>query len=347
VGGGAILHHAYTLPEDWREAMQALGPVPLEDAPRAEFDRYAVDAFLRVGVPQVDPAVTVLWLGALDATSHAHGVGVAETMAVLRRVDGEIARVQAGLQAMNRLDDYNIWVTSDHGFSTHTGGTSIDGVLAPFAGTRPDGSPRVIAQGGAIYVRDDDADAVEGIVRRLQQTPGVGAIFTRAARAASLDGVVPGTLSFDAARWGHDRAAQVLYSPDWTDATNTHGFSGATASGGTAGHGSTSPWDIHNTLIAAGPDLQTGVTVQTPSGNVDFAPTFLYLLGITRPPSMQGRVLDEALAGRRAGRHAVRTFDHRVTTPDGAYTLTATFSVVSSGGQEYRYLDGTRVQRTP
>jgi arylsulfatase A-like enzyme len=307
-----------------------------------------VDALLRVGIPRVGPSVTVLWLGALDSTAHAHGVGAPETMAVLRRVDGEIARLQEGLQAMDLLDDYNIWVTSDHGFSTYTGVAPIDAVLAPFVGTLPDGSPRIVAQGGAIYVRDDDAVAVAGIVRGLQQTPGVGAVFTRAAGAGSLDGVVPGTLSFDAARWNHDRAAHILFSPDWTDGTNAQGFPGTTASGGTAGHGSTSPWDIHNTLIAAGPDLQRGATVETSTGNVDFAPTFLHLLGIARPPSMQGRVLEDALAaGSDREPPAVRSFEHRVRTPDGTYTLTATFSVVSSGGQEYRYLDGTRVERAP
>lgn len=348
LAGGAILHHAFTLPDEWRDAMRVIGPPPSEGAARPEFDRYAVDAFLRVGLPDVDPSVTVLWLGALDATAHARGVGAPETLDVLRRVDGEIARVQEGLQAMDLLDDYNIWVTSDHGFSTHTGGAPVDAVLVPFVGTLSDGSPRIVAHGGAIYVRDDDAIAVAGIVRGLQQTPGVGAIFTRAVRADSFEGVVPGTLSLEAARWNHDRAAHILFSPDWTDGTNAHGFSGTTASGGTAGHGSTSPWDIHNTLIAAGPDLLTGVTVETPSGNVDFAPTFLHLLGIARPSSMQGRVLEDALVAPTAGSSpAVRSFEHQVRTPDGAYRLTASFSVVSSGGREYRYLDGTRVERVP
>jgi arylsulfatase A-like enzyme len=346
VAGGAILHYAYTLPEDLREAMAAIGPAPSDDAPRPAFDRYAVSALLRVGIPQVDPSVTVLWLGALDSTAHARGVGAPDTVEVLRSVDAEIGRIEDALDAMGLLDQYNIWVTSDHGFSTHTGGVPVGSLIEPFSSILPDGSPAVVAQGGAIYVREGGDVAIEGIVRALQGTPGVGAIFTRAVQPGSLDGAVPGTLSFDAARWSHDRSAQILYSPDWTDEANAYGFRGTTASGGTAGHGSTSPWDIHNTLIAAGPDLQEGLTVDVPSGNVDFAPTFLHLLGLDRPASMQGRVLVPALVdGADRDAAAVRSFDHTVRTPDGAYTVTATFSVVTTGGREYRYLDGTRVAR--
>ena len=43
------------------------------------------------------------------------------------------------------------------------------------------------------------------------------------------------------------------------------GLRGMVSSGGVAGHGSSSPWDVHNTLIAAGPDLKEGVTIEVPS----------------------------------------------------------------------------------
>ena len=38
-----------------------------------------------------------------------------------------------------------------------------------------------------------------------------------------------------------ERAAEILFSPDWTDAKNDYGFAGTSASNGTAGHGSSSP----------------------------------------------------------------------------------------------------------
>ncbi|MBA2356788.1 MAG: alkaline phosphatase family protein [Acidobacteria bacterium] len=349
VAGGAILHHAFTRPSQLGEAMQRLGPVPATDAPRPAFDRYAVDAFLEVGIPRVDPTVTVLWLGALDSTAHEHGPGDPQTVEVLRKVDAEIARVQAGLSARGLLDHYTIWVTSDHGFSTHTGSPDFAAVLGRYAGARADGTPRVVASGGAIYVRDNDEPTVTGIVRALQQTRGIGAIFTRAITPGALDGVVPGTLSFDAVRWQHARSAQILYSPDWTDAANANGVRGTTAAGGTAGHGSSSPWDIHNTLIAAGPDLRRDVVSDAPSANVDLAPTMLGLLGIAAPPSMQGRVLREGFAARAGAdvvtAPAVTTSEHTARTADGAYAATVMFSTVQADGKAYRYVDGTRVVR--
>ena len=350
VSGGAILHHQYVLPESLGEEMKILGKPPapsaVEGPAEGGLDRYAVDAFLKVGIPRVDPSVTVMWLGELDSAAHSKGIGAPETVEVLKRVDGEIQRIQDGLKAAGLFDSYDIWVTSDHGFSTHTGGVDLTALLKPFAGSLPDGSARIVTSGGAIYVRDGDEAAIGTIAAALQKTPGVGAIFTRAAQPGSFDGRVPGTLSFDAVRWQHDRSAQILFSPDWTDAANAHGMPGTVAAGGTAGHGSSSPWDIHNTLIAAGPDLKQGVTIDAPSANVDFAPTFLKLLGLAVPATVQGRPLEEGMAGGAAlEANAVRTIEHTASTADGAYAVTGTFSIVNAGGRSYRYFDRTTVSR--
>lgn len=345
VAGGAILHYRFTLPEALGEDMKALGPAPAEGAPLTTLDRYAVDAFLKVGIPRVDPSVTVMWLGALDSTAHDHGIGDPATIAVLRHVDESIKLVEDGLRDAGLLDRYNIWVTSDHGFSTYTGAADVDAILQPFAATLPDGTPRIARGAGAIYVRDRDETAVRGIVKGLQDTPGIGAIFTPGATPGSFDGRVPGTLSFDLIRWQHARSAEIQYSPEWTDAANLHGVRGSTASNGVAGHGSTSPWDVRNTLVAAGPDVRKGITVDTPSANVDFAPTFLTLLGLPIPPSIEGRALAEAFANHAAGPIAARTADHTATAPHGRYAVTATLSIVSAGGREYRYFDGAQVAR--
>ena len=345
LSGGAIIHYQYVLPESLREDMKAVDPPPADALPGA-LDRYAVDALLKVGIPRVDPAVTVLWLSGLDSTAHDKGIGDPATIEILKLVDGQIKRIEDGLKAAELFDTYDIWVTSDHGFSTYTVGIDLDAVLKPFAGSLADGSPRIVTAGGAIYVRDDDDSTTRAIVGALQRTPGVGAIFTREAQPESLQGRVAGTLSFAAARWAHDRSAQILFSPDWADDANANGMRGTTRSGGVAGHGSSSPWDIHNTLIAAGPDLQRGTTVDVPSANVDLAPTFLKLLGSAIPPSVQGRPLDEALAsGTPLAKNAVRTIAHTTSTADGTYQVTGTFTVVTVNGRAYRYFDGTKVVR--
>jgi len=69
--------------------------------------------------------------------------------------------------------------------------------------------------------------------------------------------------------------------------------------GGTKGkgtHASLSRFDMHNTLVAGGPDFRKGMLDEMPTGNADVAPTILYILGVTPPAPMDGRVLYEALA---------------------------------------------------
>lgn len=349
VSGGAILHTDYALPAPLHERMLAeLGPPPAQGHPNDARNRRAVDAFLRIGLPSIDPAVTAMWLSDPDTTGHALGMGHPTTIEALRRVDREVLNIQNGLRAAGLFDVYNIWVTSDHGFATHTGAPDVRALLAPFAGTLPDGSPRIVHGDTAIYVRDGDRQIVRRIVRSLQSTTGIGAIFTRPDRRGSLVGSVEGTLSFEVARGSHARTGDILYSPDWTDATNAYGMAGTSASNGVAGHGSSSPFEIHNTLIAAGPDIRQEATVSIPSGNVDFAPTFLQMLGLPVPSSMQGRPLVEALRMPIAGRAlpSVRKLQQVAATSDGTYSQTAFFSIVRVASTDYRYLDYTKVTRT-
>lgn len=348
VSGGAVLHTDYALPATLQERVIAeLGPPPAEGHPNDARNSRAVNAFFKIGLPSVDPSVTVMWLSDPDTTAHALGMGHPTTIEALRRLDREVLNVQEGLRAAGLFDVYNIWVTSDHGFATYTGAPDVRGLLQPFAGALPDGSPRVVHGETAIYVRDRDQQVVRQIVRALQSTPGIGAIFTRPDRPGSLVGSVEGTLSFDVARGGHARAGAILYSPDWTDARNAYGIAGTNASNGVAGHSSSSPFEIHNTLIAAGPDLKQGTTIDVASGNIDFVPTFLQMLGLPVPSSVQGRPLLEAVRLPVAGQSAasVRKTQQSARTSDGTYSQTAFFSIVRVGSREYRYLDHTTVTR--
>ena len=57
---------------------------------------------------------------------------------------------------------------------------------------------------------------------------------------------------------------------------------------------------MNNVLFAWGPSFKQNIRLDTPSGNVDLAPTVLRILGITDGPPMDGRVLEEALASSPA-----------------------------------------------
>jgi len=176
----------------------------------------------------------------------------------------------------------------------------------------------------------------------LQRHPAVGAIFTRPKPAGGFEGSVPGTLSFDVARWNHPRSGDVLVSANWTDEADAAGIKGQTAQIGVAGHGTSSPYDIHNTLIAAGPDLRERASSEVPTSNVDLAPTLLRLLGLPVPQTMTGRVIEEGLkSGPLPASIAVTHETHIVSTADGSYQLTARISIARGK----RYLDATEVMR--
>ena len=346
ISGGAVLHTEYAVPGAlFEQVVGKLGPPPPLTYPNDARNRRAVDTFFEIGLPMIDPSISIIWLSDPDATAHSLGVGHPTTVEALRRVDGEIQRLQDGLASRGLLDKYDIWVASDHGFSTFTGAPDVQAVLKPFSGTLADGSPRVIAREGAVYVRDGNRQTQAEIVRGLQKTPGIGAIFTRAVTPGSMMGWADGTLSFSVPRWDHERSADILYSPEWTDQKNQYGFAGTSASNGTAGHGSTSPFEVHNTLIAAGPDVKRRTVVSTPSGNIDLAPTFLWLLGLKQPESMQGRILYEALARSSVSSPAVQHLTQTTSTSDGSYHETAFISTVNIGSAAYRYFDYASTSR--
>ena len=343
VSGGALIHTDYTLPQSMgADVASALGPPPAHATPNDAQNQRAVDAYLKVGLDTIHPDVTLMWLNDPDGTAHEYGIGAALSRTSLSLVDGGIGRIEDTLRTKGLLDRTNIIVTSDHGFSTHTGGFTLESFVEPFAKSMADGTKDVVVAEGAVYLRGGpDPARVNAIVAALQQRPEVGAIFTRPAANGSREGIVPGTLSFDVARWNHPRSGDILVSANWTDKTNAAGFAGTTTQTGVAGHGTSSPFDIHNTLIAAGPDFRERATSDAPTSNVDIAPTLLRLLGLPAAPSMTGRVIEEGLRNGRPAPAVTRSTE-TVRTKDGTYMLSARISTV--GG--YRYLDSTSVSRS-
>lgn len=344
VSAGPIVHQEFTRPPPFAaHALEKLGPAPPPAMPNAALNKRAVDAYLTLGLDELRPDVSFVWLSDPDHTAHAQGIGSETTNQALRLVDAEIGRIEDALRANNLLDRTNIVVVSDHGFTTHTATLKLGALVSPFATPLPDGSPDIVVSEGAIHFRSGaDAARVAAIVAMLQKQPEVGAIFTRAKPGGGQEGVVPGTLSFAVARWNHPRSAEILVSANWTMAKNEAGYLGTTADGGVAGHGTSSPYDVHNTLIAAGPDVREHAVSGVPTGNVDLAPTLLKLLGVAVPPSMTGRVIDEALrSGPAIASVKVDRVTETVKLPDGSYVLTA--HVSRAAGKTY--LDFTDVKR--
>jgi len=344
VGTGAIVHPEFTRPADLgARVLESLGPAPPSAMPNDAQNRYAVDAYLKMGLEQIRPDLTMMWISDPDHTAHSKGIGSETTTRALALADREIGRIEDTLRDKDLLDRTDLIVVSDHGFSTHTGAFRLQEFIEPFVERLPDGSPDVVVAEGAVYLRGGaDAARVARIVAALQRRPEVGAVFTRPRARGAAEGTIAGTLSFDLARWNHARSGDILVSANWTGERNEADYAGTTGQSGVAGHGATSPYDIHNVLIAAGPDFRRHATSDVPTGNVDLAPTLLHVLGLPVPAAMTGRVIQEAFGNgpAPASLHVERSSDS-VKTPDGAYELTAHFSGVAG----HRYLDDTAVQR--
>jgi arylsulfatase A-like enzyme len=155
----------------------------------------------------------------------------------------------------------------------------------------------VVANDGSeyFYVPSRDEDVVRTLVRFLQSREEYGPLFV-----ARRYGALPGTLPLDAVRLetpSGERTPDVVVSFSYDTEAMVQGMPG-TEMGRPAlyrgTHGSFSPRDVHNTLVAAGPHFRRGFHDTLPTGNVDIAPTVARLLGL-RLEGADGRALEEAL----------------------------------------------------
>ena len=107
----------------------------------------------------------------------------------------------------------------------------------------------------------------------------------------------------------------------WDSQPNGAGYPGhAPSTGGAPGlgqHGSMSRHELRNVLFARGPSFRNALTVEAPSGNTDLAPTILRILGLGLQSGapMDGRVLEEALAGGGASEPHQVTETHEAERP--------------------------------
>jgi arylsulfatase A-like enzyme len=185
----------------------------------------------------------------------------------------------------------------------------------------------VVANGGSdyLYVPSRAPQVVQTLVRFLQAREEYGPLFV-----ARRYGDVPGTLPLDAIRLETSsgaRAPDVVVSFTFDAEARVQGMAGtefASLRANRGMHGTSSPRDVHNTLIAAGPHFRSGFHDTLPSGNVDVAPTVARLLGL-RLTGAEGRVLEEALLdGLPLERFVEEAYLQTSTTANGLRMLLPT-----------------------
>jgi arylsulfatase A-like enzyme len=260
-------------------------------------------------LPELRPDVVINWLTEPDHSQHAVGVGSPAAREALRHDDREIARVLTTLDELGLAASTDLFVVSDHGFSTNTAGVDVARDLID-AGLKasPDSGDVVLASSGqavALHVEGRDADRIARIASFVQSRDWGGVLFTAGRSSRDLRGVVDGTFSLELIHLANrERGCDLLLTFPWSSEPNAFGVPGtdlACVSGGArlypSDHGSMSPWNVRNTCLAWGVDFKKRATVRAPAGNVDVAPTILHLLGIAEADGLDGRVLAEGLEG--------------------------------------------------
>lgn len=282
------------------------------------------------------PQVIVNWMGRTDSAQHRSGVGSPEAIAALRLVDGQIGLLLERLRQLKLDHKYNIIVTSDHGFDYEPAAD----VLAPVRQSGVAAGDVVMdAEGGAtlFYVKDRDPETIVRLAESFQASADTTAIFVAAKRSVggvqqcmpgAMKGFVPGTFALElASQCRTAGGADMIVTYRWEDTPNPFGVPGTQIVDGGPdaakrparnGHGGLNPYVTRSTLFAVGRDFAAGKTVEVPAGNQDIAPTLLALLGLPIPPTLDGRVLSEAMKNGRGARR-LKSATRRIQVSAGAY----------------------------
>ena len=300
------LFEGKTLPRDVAEGLAKVNedkPFPTTITfPNTAQDNWTTRSLVRSLWKNGVPKYTLLWLSEPDKSQHENGVGSANGLAGIDSSDKNLAEVIKTLRDKGVYDKTDIFVVSDHGFSTISAGPDLSAILKKQkfrGGTKLEdpepGDVIAIGLGGSVvfYVIEHDEAVTRRLVEFLQTTDFAGVIFSR----QRLEGTFP--LESVGYSSTNNNAPDVLVSLRWTADRNDYGAPGSLVSaGGTRGkgsHASLSRYDMNNTLVASGPDIKKGLVSDVPSGNIDLAPTILWLLGVEPINPMDGRILHEAL----------------------------------------------------
>jgi len=335
-----------------------LGPFPSGHLQQDAWTTKAMtDCFWKDGVP----ALSVLWLGEPDLTQHESAPGAPAALAAVKSADENFAAVLSALDQRDARGRTDVFIVSDHGFSTIKRSVDLRRILndAGFTakieelriakdGNRSAGGIRdktefndqpkrgdimLAANGGSVlfYVVGHDKKLIRRLVEFLQQSDFAGVIFTKEA--------MEGTFGLTQALIQRGDAPDVVMAFRWTDLQNQFGVTGEIdadwqRAAGKGTHATLSRFDMHNTLIAAGPDFKRGQTDDLPTGNVDLVPTILQILGIKVPHQMDGRILSEAVAAPTsllpAPKPEAKSIEARKDFPSGTWRQTLKISRVGS-----------------
>ena len=299
--GGATVHPEFCLPYGLHDQLiERFGPWPAKASPNTPQMEHGARVLTDYVLAERDPAVGLIWFSEPDSSNHNAGVGSDFSNGALASADEQFGRIIGWMERNGTLEETDVIVVSDHGYVTIEAVVDVETELrsAGFPGGGQPGGVLAAANGGTalFYAHEADRATVARLAAWLARQPWCGAMLT-----SERVGPVPGTLPASAANIDGPRSPDLTMSFAWSSAPNDAGFPGRSASwGGQADagtHGGMSRHELRNTLIARGPGFLRSTVIDTPTGNIDVAPTILHLLGLPGGEEMDGRVLHEALAG--------------------------------------------------
>jgi predicted AlkP superfamily pyrophosphatase or phosphodiesterase len=328
-----------TLPRDMlTPIVAALGPFP---SARLEHDAWTTKAVTDFLWKDGVPALSVIWLGEPDLTEHESAPGAPPALAAIKSSDENLTAVLSALDMKAARETTDVFVVSDHGFSTIRRSIDLRKILSDagfvakteFDGEAKPGEIMLVGNGGSVlfYVIGHDASLTRRLVEFLQQSDFAGVIFTKQD--------LPGTFDLKEAKIDNPHAPDVVLAFRWNDSKNQFGTPGMIDAdwqreAGKGTHATLSRFDMHNTLVAAGPDFRRGQTDDLPTGNVDLAPTILHILGIKAPQEMDGRILSEAMTSVDqvpvAGKTGAKTIEAKKDFAAGIWRQSLRISGVGS-----------------
>ena len=304
--GGATIHPDFTLPYELNEdIVSRFGPWPEETRPNTPRMAQAVRIMTEYILAERKPAVSLIWSSEPDKSQHYDAVGSDLSNSAIIEADAQFGNLLTWLEQPGRAADTDVLVISDHGYSTITQTVNVEALVreAGFPPGDETGGVVVAHNGGAVlfYTHDSGRDTAEQLAEWLMEQPWCGTITASKAVAD-----IPGTFPASLVNTEGPRTPEITMSFRWNSGPNDAGYDGYVYStGGGPGrgqHGSMSKSELRNILFAAGPSFKQGAKVNTPTGNIDMAPTVLRILGISPGNGMEGRVLEEALVdGPEAG----------------------------------------------
>jgi arylsulfatase A-like enzyme len=324
------------LPRDALSLIATLGVFPSASLQKDVWTTNAVtDFFWKDGVP----AFSFLWLGNPDLTQHETAPGAPSALAAVKSSDKNLAAVLSALDRQNMRETTDVFVVSDHGFSTIKRSVDLRKILrdagfsakTEFTDEPKRGDIMVAGNGGSglFYIEGHDPEVTRRLLEFLQQTDFAGVIFTKEP--------MPGTFNLSEAGIDSRHAPDVVMAFRWNDSKNQFGVRGMIDAdwqreAGEGTHATLSRFDMLNTLIAAGPDFRRGEIVDLPSGNIDLAPTILRILGITPPQTLDGRILSEAMIDidMPALKPETKTIEATKDFPSGSWRQSLQISRVGS-----------------